>query len=311
MVHRILALVALVWTAALPEARAFCRTTTCSSRAPRAECGNPAQRDPITQCLVAGRPLFWREPCVSFSIQRDGSRALSLSYDVAAPILERAFNAWTSVSCGNGSPSISVTNLGPIECGRREFNPAGPNANVVVFRDDHWPHDSVVIGLTTVNFDHGSGEIFGADMEINTHRFPLSDSSLEFVVIHEAGHFFGIDHSPLDSAVMFAEYSSRGIEDPRHTPEELMLTEDDIGAMCAAYPPDRPVSPTCDPEPRRGYASDCGGNVYGSCAIRRASAGARASWAASTSLAIAAALLAARRRFRALVVRKLVPPRRV
>ena len=40
---------------------------------------------------------------------------------------------------------------------------------VITFRDESWTHGKQVLGLTTVNYDKTNGEIFGADMELNTY----------------------------------------------------------------------------------------------------------------------------------------------
>ena len=74
---------------------------------------------------------------------------------------------------------------------------------------------------------------------------------------HEAGHFLGLAHTnlkqPADRTLtptMYARYEQREIymRDP---------AEDDVCAMCAAYPASR--SAACDTSPRRGLALDCGG----------------------------------------------------
>ena len=46
--------------------------------------------------------------------------------------------------------------------------PSRPNANVVLFRDAGWKHDPLDLALTTVTFDVSSGNIEGADIEINS-----------------------------------------------------------------------------------------------------------------------------------------------
>jgi hypothetical protein len=83
---------------------------------------------------------------------------------------------------------------------------------------------------------------------------------------------------------MYLSYSLQG--------DEPMLTDDDIAGICAAYPSDRPKT-ACKPEPQRGYAADCGGNVEGSCALN--ARGARFGTMAAVTL-IAAGILLARRR---------------
>lgn len=300
MVHRILVATAvgLALSIGVTPAFAFCRTTTCASKRPPPECKTVARpRDPVTGCLAAGRPLSWEQRCVSFAIQGTPSMRLALPSAEVTAIVEQGFQAWPSASCGNGFPSITVTNLGTLECTRREFNPKGPNANAVIFVDGDWPYDERALALTTVSFDRNTGKIFGADMEINTGGYSLDAASLRYVVTHEAGHFFGLDHSADFESVMYEDYTPRGTGAGSG---ELMLNRDDIAAICTAYPPDRPVSPTCDPEPEGGYATDCGGDVVGSCAL---AAGPVARTGALPILGFGALLVfGARRRRRKLVV---------
>ena len=187
-------------------------------------------------------------------------------------------------ACGESFPSISVISFGPTSCDRVEFNRTGPNANAVIFQDSEWPHDVTQVGLTTVTFNTTTGRILGADIEINTYGFPLTVNQAKFAVTHEAGHFFGLDHSINAEAVMYPSSSLPDV-DP-------ILTQDDIEGICAVYPSDRPKT-ACKPEPQRGYAADCGGNVEGSCAlnVRGVRFGAMAAL-----MLLATAIAAARRR---------------
>jgi hypothetical protein len=269
MIHRFLAALAVgAFSLALaPAARAYCRTTTCAGANAPANCGPlEDRRDPRTTCLLVGKPLYWAEPCTSFSVQSTGSPLLGLDYTEAESLVATAFSFWPAAACSDGNPSISVQSLGPVLCDRREYNPSGPNANAILFRDHDWPYDPIAIALTTVSFDGATGKILGADMEINSGGFALTDASLRYVVTHEAGHFLGLDHSPRTDAVMFANYS---IQDPRVSSAEPVLSSDDIDGICATYPPARSVSAVCDPEPAKGFAADCGGDVVGSCAFTR------------------------------------------
>jgi hypothetical protein len=50
---------------------------------------------------------------------------------------------------------------------------------------------------------------------------------------------------------------------------EPMLAPDDVAAICNAYPNLR-FDPVCEPQPHRGYAADCGGDVEGGCATELA-----------------------------------------
>jgi len=228
--------------------------------------------------------LFWEESCVSFSVDSKG--AIGLSFAETEDLVKGAFAAWPNAQCGEGFPSIAVMSFGPTTCDDVEFNRTGPNANAVIFQSQKWPHDLIQIGLTTVTFNTSTGKILGADIEINTAGFQLNVNQLKFAVTHEAGHFFGLDHSPISDAIMFASYALNG--------DEPVLTDDDIAGICAAYPSDRRQT-ACKPEPARGYAQDCGGNVEGSCALN-ARAGRVGAGAALLSLVIA--IVGARRRAR-------------
>lgn len=267
------ALLALAWA---EPAGAYCRTTTCSIRPAPPGCSDgQTLRDPATGCLTSGKPLYWAPRCVSLSVQEDGSRRLGLDYTRAESIVTTAFARWPAAPCTGGTPSIEVFSMGPLSCDQREYNSNGPNANAILFRDDAWEYDSSAIALTTVRFNLSSGEIRGADMEINTYGFNLNEQSLSYVVTHEAGHFLGLDHSPRRDAVMFAEYSVDNASSSAGTPK---LSDDDIAGICAVYPPNRAAPAACDPEPEMGFASDCGGDVIASCNYSSASATHKGSW---------------------------------
>ena len=72
---------------------------------------------------------------------------------------------------GGGHPSIDATyDMSPVECSAVQYNPSQPNQNVIVFRDDAWPHPGQfnTLGLTRLKYGLTTGEIFDADMEINS-----------------------------------------------------------------------------------------------------------------------------------------------
>ena len=263
---------------------AFCRTTTCAVKSPPASC----MRDPDTGCWATGIPLSWTEQCVSFAVNVAGSARLGLDYDAALAIVSEAFAHWPNATCSDGSPTIAFASRPGLTCDRVEYNPSGPNANAILFRDDMWTHDSSALALTTVAFNVRTGKILNADMEINATTDELRVADLPFVVTHESGHFAGLDHSPDPSTVMYFKYSGIPIAN-------VTLTDDDVAAICDAYPPGRPVPLTCDYEPAKGYATDCGGDVQAACAVAPADvdvAGDRRSrwWAAALVLGAALAL---------------------
>jgi MYXO-CTERM domain-containing protein len=234
--------------------------------------GSPPDYDAVTGgCWAKGVPLFWRNACVGYSINRAASR--KVSYEDAADAMSTAFTRWTGSTCptdgkGRSRTSIDVRDLGPAECGNVEYVSGAANQNVIVFRDDTWKYGKQVLGLTTVVYAPETGEIYNADMEINTLdmeplavKDPVAGDAYDFasVVTHEAGHFLGIAHSDVPGATMYARYNT-GQTSMRY------LSPDDVQAICTVYRPDgdRAVlngkitqAPQCDPTPRGGYSPDC------------------------------------------------------
>jgi hypothetical protein len=242
---------------------AFCRTTTVSK---------PADNNPgvAADCQSTGFPVFWRNLCVGYSIQKDGSQFLN--NDEAAEALSRAFQKWSDATCGTdgmSKVSIDVKNLGPVTCGEVAFHEHAPNQNVIVYRDNFWPHPdprNETLALTTVTYDKTNGEILDADMEINSYghpfsfRDPLPPGAYDFnsVVTHEAGHFLGLAHSPDPTAVMY-------FQEPPAT-NKRTLTDDDLEGICTIYRADGnrslagdkvTLGTKCDPTPINGFSTMC------------------------------------------------------
>jgi hypothetical protein len=147
-----------------------------------------------------------------------------------------------------------------------------------------------------VAFSTKTGQILDADMEIQTGLLTVGD--LDFVITHESGHFLGLDHSPLPSAVMFFQYGGGAV-----MPH---LSDDDVDAICTAYPTAR-SAPACDFEPPKGYATDCGGDVIAACAIApeplspevtSSPVGSSAGWLDGAAIGALAVTLGVRRRRR-------------
>src|SRR5688572_17393556 len=90
--------VALLGALIVPaEALAFCRTMACSDDNPELTCTRDANN-----CLVNDRPLYWPSSCISFGVQREGSRSDNISYETMRGVVDRAFQTWISADCGGG-----------------------------------------------------------------------------------------------------------------------------------------------------------------------------------------------------------------
>ncbi len=260
----------LVTLAVAVDAHAFCRTTT-------------VQIDPgfvptqATPCWDQGLPLYWKNACVGYSIQQDASK--QVSFNDAQTGMETAFSQWTSAACPSTTSStevsVAVRFLGGVACHKVEYNQSGGNANIIMFDDSAWPYSDAnnTLGLTTVTYNINTGELYDADMELNTAQqtltvngdVPADGFDFLSIVTHESGHFLGMAHSQDQNATMFAHYT-QGATSMRN------LTADDIQGICTIYPADGtrttangPLAEvTCDPTPRHGYSGTCGG---GGCSV--------------------------------------------
>ncbi len=245
-----------------------------------------------------GTPLRWPTPCIGFSVQEDASAQIGYAETEAA--FEQAFAAWMASDCGDGAhPRIQVSNAGPVSCDRHEYNQEKGNANVIVYRDDEWPHPGSqhTLALTTVTYNLDNGEIYDADMELNSadHEFTTGDTGVIFdllsIATHETGHFLGLSHSPDSAATMFSGYNqgTMGLRD---------LTVDDMHGMCAVYPPGE--IQICDPTPRHGFSGLCAAEQPDpdeGCSVAAAGGGRGGRlFAALGALAALAAALRSRRR---------------
>ncbi len=279
---------------AAPSAQAYCRTSTCLPAG--SLCNPPSETD-------CGLPIAWPADCVGVALQQDGT--VQMPFEDSRAAILGAFATWTAPLCNAAPPGIAVVDMGVVPCATVEYNKNAGNVNVVIFRDRAWTHPEGAnyIALTTVTFGEQTGEIYDADMEINSAGFQLTTQpsqvgfDLQAIVTHEAGHFLGLAHSPDPESTMYESYQE-GMGGQR------TLASDDTAAICAAYPP-RTIDPTtCNPIPRHGFAPECAADQpkHG-CAV---SYGPIRSWAWE---AIGLGLWLARWSRRRLTAR-LAPPRR-
>ncbi len=242
---------AWVSVGSVDAARAFCRTTSCDPNAPEPPC-----RYGDDGCLVGGLELYWRGRCVTFTVQEDGSPLRGISYDAARATISDAFRQWMFADCGGQRPSLDVIDLGKAVCDEVEYNKSAPNANIWVFRDEDWPYadSGHTLALTTITFNVKTGEIFDADVELNSFDNTLTTSDdpvradLLSIATHEAGHFLGLSHSTVGQATMFAQY--------REGDTSLRsLHPDDVAAICSLF--SETTSSLCSDEPRHGFSRRC------------------------------------------------------
>jgi len=250
------------------DAQAFCRSTTCRATATR-----PCPTD-ADECPTEGAKLFWPTSCIGYATHKLGSNRFDPEETRA--VIRKTFEAWSDVECPDGKvASMTFQEREPVSCGKSQYNAKDRNVNVVLFQDSMWKYRGTdqTLAKTSVTYNDETGEIYDADIEINTANEPITISDdpgeiqadLQAILTHEVGHFIGLAHSPDSQAVMFAQYSPQSTSQRR-------LSPDDVAAICATYPPENGV--VCNTEPRNGFSGTCDEpEKSGFCSVQPAGAG--------------------------------------
>ncbi len=173
---------------------------------------------------------------VPFAMSAGG--ASDLGPDATESAITEAFDAWTRVSC---------TALVASYEGRVDARPTpGDGISAIGWDEDRWRYDPTAIAVTQPQWGaraiDGHPVIVEADMELNGVdyawiRGPGSAQSVDTtsIVLHEAGHFFGLGHSRDAGAVMYYAYRG-GIS---------AIAVDDEIAICTLYPNGDPLPTDC------------------------------------------------------------------
>lgn|GEM_PF-1010794 len=216
------------------QVSAFCRARSCDPDAPAAVCA----LDPETQCSIDGVELKRSNACPVFGVQKGGGAELELSDTEFQEMVAAAFRLWMNVDCGNGPPSLAVRSVGivpakrPFTCSERSLNLDTWFFTPTSFSGPP-PLGGSTAGKTQPKFIEATGEMFDADVQLNTALFlskksdPAWRGLLATTIAHEAGHVLGLSHSADSGALMAKSYTL--------TPNR-QLTADDIRGICALYP---------------------------------------------------------------------------
>jgi len=158
-----------------------------------------------------------------YALEQSGSVDLGLSE--TERIVHEAMQGWTEPSCsGLQLDWRGLTATRPLDM---------DGESVIGWVENGWPYEAYAIGVTVPSW---SGPCMAeADLALNGVNFTWVDGSsggnsvdTYSIVLHEAGHYFGLGHSSDNSAVMYYAYSG-GV---------LSLNSDDQAGICALYPAD-------------------------------------------------------------------------
>jgi len=219
------AVVGLVALAGPAPAAAYCRLTT-------------SDPSPGRECPQGGEPLEWRRQCISYSLVERS--APTPPFVQVRDAVDRAFATWMDVECDGRPVGLSLQQTDALSrCDEPEHTPGAGNVNSIIFVDD-WAErglSSEAFGVTLIWHDARSGEIVGADMQVNESMGELVECDgtcgrdqvdIRNVVTHEAGHFLGLGHSQSLTASMYGEAASGETR-------KRFLNDDDRRGLCAIY----------------------------------------------------------------------------
>ncbi len=219
-------------------------------------------RTPVDRQNAPDSCVFWQKRQIPWSPAETLGGALPEAQALEA--IRASFATWSAESC---TDLTFVERPGAErEAGYRS---RGANDNAVLFRDrycdeivpagdaclgsnscankyDCWDWDPTVIAMTTTTFSPCSGRLVDADIEMNSAGFdftvgdgPLCSENprdpdcigtdLRNTIVHEVGHFIGLDHSPERGSTMF-------VTALLGETEKRTLADDDIEAICDIYP---------------------------------------------------------------------------
>ena len=211
-----------LWTFPLQEASAF-------------ECS----RVSAGQGDESGPSISWMERVVDFSLFITGTQ--DIPSDLEFDALRASFEPWEQAfKSPDGTTDLRFNErpLSHLDAVGYNFLDPSLNENLLIFRDDEWPHPAqvgLVIALTTTTQNALTGEILDADIEFNSANVQFTvgdtntDTDLMNTTVHEIGHMLGLNHSSDTAATMFAASG------PQET-KKRDLAADDISAMLFKYP---------------------------------------------------------------------------
>ena len=218
-------------------AASLCSTVTLADPSGRhwslAACGTSCAMG--TTCVANRCVPQWR---MGTSVDNLGGQTINggLPYSTFLNRTPSAFSAWTvgHVSCNTSWNTVNVAGYGS-PAGLAAKNGMDYFNNLIWLSGTSWTHLNEQLALTTTTYFTSNSEIFDADMELNNNvvwsdTLAANTFDMESVVLHEAGHFLGLNHTPSATAVMYANVN--------YAESKRVLTSLDTNDVCTVYPGD-------------------------------------------------------------------------
>lgn len=149
-------------------------------------------------------------------------------------VIAASFNAWKTAP--NVGAAVAGVNQGSNS--NATAHNQNDNVNLICFTcsSNDFGSGGDTLAITYTSYDSGSGQIVDADLLFNPADDFLTNGAscpsgktcaeLQTVATHEIGHFFGLDHSGVTSAVMY----------PFAPEVQLQLGTDDVAGISKTYP---------------------------------------------------------------------------
>ena len=185
----------------------------------------------------SGTPWRWwhRSTPLPFHVAQVTPEEIPL--DQVPALVKAAFDTWRASDCG--VPEVVYAGPVAVTATTAPVDVHSDPDNIVLFvrSSAEWAalgHSQSDLIITKVYADPDTGEIVDADTEVNDAGYvwslvdgPLAPGTVDLktALLHEAGHFLGLDHSLDPTATMVAAYPH-----PTRT-----LAQDDITGVCALY----------------------------------------------------------------------------
>jgi hypothetical protein len=208
----------------------------------------------------AGASVAWATSQCDVGYVLDDSEVPGIPTEELRLAVHRAMAVWTDLECGVVSLRFDGLVTNP-----RASALVGAMENSIVFVRTGWKHKTGDVAMTTLTYEPQTGRIRDADIELNLQGYSFSlcgedpqegngdgnGVDLEYILRHEAGHFFGLDHSTDVQSTMLV-HPPYCHEKP---PESLAL--DDMEGYCHIYGTDaRQRACATAPEPSPEFIED-------------------------------------------------------